>query len=547
MTDRLNDLEASLARNPLLTPEEVSQYAAQVSTAWRLTQLGLKVDGVPFDLRPYPFLWDVYDDEESTDETIMKGAQLGFTTLQVLRVIDRAERIYKRGVLYLFPTKDDVTDFSKTRFQRILDDNPVLGGRVKGTDAANVKQVGDCFVYFRGAKARGGVKSIPVDCIVYDEFDEMTEAMVALADERISGSKIGHIMRLSTPTFPETRIHSEYLATNRMRWLIKCRGCNRYAALEDDFPDCLVEKNGEVLRACVKCGTELRVIDGVWVAERPSVKRMGRHVSQLCSPTVNVAKILDSWKDPRIVMREFYNSKLGLPYADIQEALDDAACLACCGNMARRLAHDGPSWAGVDIGKRVVHYIAGSRKNDRQLRVHAFHELDDDSLTFQDVRDLNKRYNVVAGVMDAGAETRAVRNFVRDEPGWWGCMYTEQRQSGGYQWDMSERIVTVNRTESLDDSHRMIVSQSVEFPRADDKFRERVIPQLKNLVRMVDEKDERTGEKRATWVRKGAKNDHFRHAWNLGVVAAADCPIESLARRSRGRAPRGEGGTWMSS
>ena len=521
---------------------ELHNHMLAVSTAYRLSHMDppLRVDGVEFDLRPYPYLWDLYDDEESPKNVTMKGAQLGFTTLEVLRAIDRAGRIYPRGILYLFPTREDVTDFSRTRFQRILDDNPALLERVRGTDSANVKQVGDCFIYFRGAKSRSQLKSIPVDAIVFDEFDEMTADMVALARQRLAGSKLKHEFYLSTPTFPEFGIHYEYLQTDMRKWLIKCRACNEWTCLEDQFPDTLRDDGDRVHRACFKCSREVFVADGEWVAQKPGRDARGNHVSQLCSPTINLAEVLEEWKNPRTLLAEFYNSRLGLPYADILAALDEAAILACCGPDARRLAHDGPCFAGADVGQKEIFYGVGSRRSESFLRGHAWYRVE----SFQDVHDLNKRYNVECGVMDAGAETRGVRDFVASESGWWGCLYTEQRQSGGYSWDPRTRMVSVNRTESLDDSHKIIVSKMVEWPRPDQMFREFVMVQLKNLVRMA-EVDAKTGETKIRWVRRGAKNDDFRHTWNYMVIASQLCSLESSTSRLR-RTPRTQGTSFMS-
>ena len=521
---------------------ELHRHMLSVSTGYRLSKMNppLRVDGMPFDLRPYPYLWEIYDDESSPKVVAMKGAQLGLTTAEVLRCLDRAGRIYPRGILYLFPTREDVTDFSRTRFQRVLDDNPAFQERVKGTDSANVKQVGDCFVYFRGAKSRSQMKSIPVDCIVFDEFDEMEPAMVALAQERLAGSELKHEFYLSTPTFPEFGIHYEYLQTDMRKWLIRCRACNRWACLEDEFPDSIREVGDQVIRACLQCGNQLHVLDGDWVPEHPDRDTRGYHVSQLCSPTVDLAAVLKAWKNPRTVISEFYNSKLGLPYADIQAALDDAALLACCGSDARRLAHDGPCFAGADVGKDVIHYGVGSKRSEHFLRGLAWYKAE----TMNDVRDLNKRYNVQSGVMDAMAETREVRKFVESEPGWWGCIYSNQLQTGGYTWDNKSRMVSVNRTESLDESHQIIVNKQVEWPRPDELFRDTVMVQLKNLVR-VQTIDDRTGLPKVLWVRRGAKNDDFRHTWNYMVIAAEQCGLESSTTRAR-RTPRTQGASFMS-
>ncbi len=515
-----------------MTDQQLHETLLQQSTAYRLSKTNppLKVDGVNFDLKPYPYLWELYDDDESEQVVIMKGAQMGFTTLEVLRTIDRADRLYNRGILYLFPTREDVTDFSRTRFDRMLQDNPALRDTVHGTDSANVKQIGNCFLYFRGAKARTGLKSIPVDCVVYDEFDEMTPEMVALARERLSGSDLAHEFKLSTPTFPEYGIHFEYLRTDMRQWKIKCRSCARWTCLEDEFPGCLLETEDRgVIKICTHCSAEVYTIDGEWVPAHPSRKRRGYYISQLNSPTVDLNDLYERWKDPRTVMSEFYNSNLGQPYADIEQSLDDAAILACCGTNPRRLAYEGPSFAGADVGKKYIYYTVGSRRSETHRRIHAFHVAE----SFQDVHDLNQRYKVEIGVMDAGAETRAVRDFVKTESGWWGCLYDAHRKES-YLWDPKSRMVNVNRTESLDASHKIIVAKLVELPRPDRQFRDLIMPQMKNLVRILEE-DPRTGDPTAKWRCKGVKNDDFRHSFNYSVIAAEQASIETKVQRMRGR------------
>ena len=500
----------------------------------------LRVDGVPFDLQSYPYLWELYDDNESKDVTIMKGSQMGFTLLQVLRTIDRAERLYPRGILYLFPTRDDVTDFSKTRFSRFMEENPIWGRKIHGTDSANVKQVGHAFVYFRGAKSRTQLKSIPVDSVVYDEFDEMLEGMIALARQRMQGSKFQHEFKLSTPTYPETRIHWEYLKSDQRVWMMQCPGCNVWQDVQATFPDCLQwslsKYDVDIAKlVCTKCGADLkRATKCEWVAGFPKRQRRGYSIAQLVSPTINLSEILEEWKDPKTVLSEFYNHRLGLPYADIQQSLTDAAILACCKRDAPRHASDGPCWAGADIGKKHIYVTVGTRTAERHFKALNFFEVEG----FDQVHDLSKSFNVQCGVMDAGAETRSVKDFIAKEPNWWGALYN---QSIGHDatWDYKERMVQMNRTDSLDHSHKVIVDGRIEFPRPSTEFREKVMPQLKNLVRVVQE-DERTGEKKALWIRKGVKNDDFRHSFNLGALAATQITIEKAIRSLRRSITRAE-------
>ena len=188
--------------------------------------------------QPFSFFEHEYQQailsENPQKQCIKKAAQLGFTEIFVLRTLHgmRYQR-YPAGALYLFPTQDDVTDFSKGRFQPLLADNPEAIGRfIKDTDAANIKRIGKSMLYFRGARATGKIegikktssklKTIPVDLINYDEFDEMDPDMVDLASERIGHSKIREENKISTPSIPDWGIDREYQLTDQQIWIIRC-------------------------------------------------------------------------------------------------------------------------------------------------------------------------------------------------------------------------------------------------------------------------------------------------------------------------------------
>ena len=121
-------------------------------------------------------------------------------------------------------------------------------------------------------------------------------------------------------------------------------------------------------------------------------------------------------------------------------------------------------------------------------------------------------------VIDEAAETRSVREFKAAHTGKvYGCWYNES-QKGRYRWNLPEYQVFVNRTESLDASHREIVSGEVEFPRKDEVFERLILPQMLNLVRVV-QVDDTTGARKARWIVRGTKRDHLRHAHNYARIA----------------------------
>jgi hypothetical protein len=528
--------------------DEVTRlYAA--SRALRFQDMNLKVDGVNFALERYPFLIDLFDDDHR-QIVVRKGSQMGFTVCFVLRTIDKCLTQYPRGILYLMPTRDDVSDFSKSRFDRLLKENHVLSQCVAGTDSINIKRVGNCFVYFRGSKSRSQLKSIPVDGVVFDEEDEMDPVMIELAKHRIDAAEgdAGDEASLSTPTVPDYGVDLKYRRSDQRMWMIKCQHCGAWTCMEESFPDCLVRVDDDtVIRGCKKCKKEIFVIDGEWVAAAPeNDERHGYFVSQLCSPTVPPKTILDEYEDPdpppSFDIKEFYNHRLGLAYASLDDKLDDAAMNAVMGDHARAHAAQGPCIAGCDVGKRDIPYMIGEKVTEKHIKVLDYGIVTD----FGMLHDKWQRFNVVTAVIDEMAETRKVREFIDSHSGTWGCWYSEsQRQA--YDWKTKEERVTVNRTELLDHSHRMVIQKNVTFPRKDERW-DPMVAQMKNIGR-VQTRDDKTGLPKTQWVILGGrKNDHLRHAFAYMCLAAEDAPLsEQIRRIITPSQARSSSRTWMAS
>jgi hypothetical protein len=514
---------------------------ASASTVYRLTQANVRIDGVPFNAARYPFLVELYDDPWP-EIVVRKGSQLGLTSWAVLLVIDRMRTLYPRGVLYGFPTDDEVYDFAQSRFERILTDNPAMyEGVVQGTDRVVLKRIAEAYLYFRGmrqnpatpTKRRSKLLSIPVDLIVFDEFNEMDPVAVATALQRVSGSEFQHVIKFGHPSIPQYGIDAEWEKSDQRHWMIQCSHCGKHTCLELTFPECI---NHDVdadrhYRACTSCGKEIAVIDGEWVPSFPDREVRGYWPSQLLSPTVDPGVVLSEYDEVMASGRNiqtFWNFRLGQPWADIDEALDASTVLELCNAdepVSKR--HEGPCAAGFDVGARKIYGAIGYRPTEDRLQVVAWPEVE----TFDEVFDLGKRYNIQAGVIDCMAETRTVREFCNRATWAWGCFYSEG-QKHNYKWNGIARDVTVNRTESLDASHLSIIDKRVKFPRNTSHFEAKVVPQLVNLARTVLE-DPVTGARKPRWVVRGSKHDHWRHAYNYLVLAADRLGLAARTRRER--------------
>jgi hypothetical protein len=523
-----------------------------VSPAYRIAHSKVLIDGVvPLNFRRYPWTVRILD-STCRESTIIKGAQLGLSICCVMRALEEAKTGQYRGIGYFFPSESEVFDFAKARFGPMMHNNPEIWGKhVKDTDSASLKRVGQTFLYFRGSGQRGKnaggstskQKSIPLDRIYLDEVDEMDPGRVDAILHRLDASLDPAIVRLSTPTLPGHGVDLAYQESNRMVWGWECSTCNNLTSLELTYPDCIVEpaSGADPYYICTTCGDPIERKVGDWIVQAPEVTgHDGYWVSQLSSPTKTALDIVVEEQRAADTGRrkEFENQTLARAYADIEDQITEAQLEACVGDFSRPLRHEGPSAMGVDPGK-IHHFEARVRTSDRDTQQIARGS----ASSYEELSKIVRKLNVESGIMDMGFDPTAVRKFVADHPGWYGCLYVNAKKTEP-DWDHKEHVVKVGREWLLDAGHHDIVEKRVTFHAKDDGWPE-YVRQLTNLARTVVQ-DEKTGVQKPVWVVKGQKNDHLRHAsayaWlasqRVGLVKSVQRLAMDSARRNRSRRPR---------
>jgi hypothetical protein len=468
------------------------------------------LDGKPFTFHKHEYLRQPYQDNHPY-LVEMKAAQLGLTTKAILKVLYGARYRGYKGVLYLFPSRSDVLDFSRSRVAPLIEDNPASIGRwVRETDAAGIKRIWNSFLYLRGMVSRVGLKSIPVDLICFDELDEAPQKAVDMAMERMGHSEFREVMMLSNPTIPDFGIDKAFQETDQRFWLLKCEKCRAYTCLEDTFPECLLEVGGRVIRACSKCQAELNPGVGEWVAKQPRItEKRGYHFSQLFSQYVEPGEILHQYRTTTN-LQDFYNLKIGVAYVEAENRLSMEEVLALCGNEGIASSDSGPCSMGIDQGKD-LHVVIGKRQWDmagKIVHLGIYQE-------WEDLDRLMKNFNVSRCVVDGLPETRNARGFAERHRGRVFLNFYREHQKGKYAWNEKDLTVACNRTESLDASHNEILQGKVSLPKDCEITRE-FARHLHNVAKKLEE-DEETGSKRYVYVKLGP--DHFRHALNYEAMA----------------------------
>jgi len=469
------------------------------------------LDGRPFTFKRHEYLWEPYQDDHPhlVEE---KAAQMGLTSKAMLRVAYGARYKGYRGILYLFPSKSDVTDFSKGRIDPLISENPdTIGKWLRDADAANIKRIWNAFLYLRGMKSRVGLKSIPVDLIVFDELDEAPQNAVDMAVERMGHSEYKEILKLSNPTLPDYGIDAAFHETDQRYWLLKCSSCGQHTCLEDTFPDCLLTvKGGRVIRACQKCQHELDPSIGQWVAKRPAITdKRGYHYSQLFSHFVDPADILHQYRTTNN-LTDFFNLKIGVAYVEAANRLSVQEVLNLCGSEGVADSDSGPCYMGVDQGKD-LHVVIGKKQIQMAGKIVHMGIYRD----WSELDRLMQNFSVSRCVVDALPETRNARAFAERHRGKVYLNYYNEHQKGHYAWNERDHIVTCNRTESLDASHQEIIKATISLPRSCEIVQE-FARHLHNVAKKLEE-DEESGSKRYVYVKLGP--DHFRHAFNYEAMA----------------------------
>jgi len=450
----------------------------------------------------------------------MKAAQLGLTSKALLRALYGAQFEGYRGILYLFPGKSDIIDFAKGRVDPLIADNPeTIGKMIRDTDNSGIKRILNTFLYLRGMRSRVGLKSIPVDFIIFDELDEAPQNAIDMAMERMGHSEFRKTLKLSNPTLPDYGIDKAFQQTDQRYWMLKCPSCGHSTCLEDTFPTCLVEiPGGKVIRACEKCKYELNPGIGEWVAKKSGVKdKRGYHYSQLFSQFVDPKDILHQFRTTQN-LTDFYNLKIGIPWVEATHRISLEAVYALCDLFGMAEKDGGPSSMGVDQGND-LHVVVGKAQPGRAGKIVHLGVYKD----WEKLESLMKDFNIYRCVIDGMPEIEKARSFAKKFPGKVFLNFYNEHQKGTYKWNDGDLTVSCNRTESLDASHAQILgaagdltgSSKVVLPRKSGMIEEFAI-HLHNVAKRLEE-DEETGSKRYVYVKLGP--DHFRHAFNYECMA----------------------------
>lgn len=234
----------------------------------------------------------------------MTGAQIGKT-----EIINNAIGYYisqdPSPILVVQPTLDMSKMWSNDRLAPMLRDTPALKNAVKdprSRDSGNTllqKSFVGGYIAMVGANSPAGLASRPVRCVFFDEVDRFPHSAGTEGDPIDLGKKRTatftynrKIVMVSTPTNKgASRIEAAYEESDQRQYFVPCHDCGHKQVLkwaqvrwEKDQPDTaayICEDCGSVWDDAVRYRA---VRAGEWIAQNPTNKTAGFHLSGLYSP-----------------------------------------------------------------------------------------------------------------------------------------------------------------------------------------------------------------------------------------------------------------------
>ena len=534
------DIEVTMASDPIF---------------WALKNEIKLMGGTTFTLDGCEYMADIMRDV-ARNLAVMKGAQARITTLFMLRAIHALRyRKYPQGSIYYFPNKIAVENFSKTRMGPIIADNPCIKKHLRNTNSVNIKRVGDAFLRLLGAssttdiqgkKDSTSVRSEPADEAILDEFDLFNDAIADMIPDRLLNSELKLMVKLGTPTIPDFGIDKAFGESDQKMRMIKCRACNAYTCITEEFPNSISykketshEKNQPYF-CCIKCNKEIFVIDGVYVAKfpdrydkkYPTEGVSGYHVSHFITPHCELPMVMSRYEEAMIdstKMGTFYNSMLGLAYIAIEDRLRQQDVFNCCGDDQMKTRSEVGTAMAADIMKTNRVLIAEKKKDGGAKIIYMARVSGFDALY-----DLVGQFNVRSAAVCLRPYEESFRKFQvrcskRDpKVTVYGVEYPgSDKQRNLLKTDEKSGIYTLARTEAMDGSQAWIRSGKLEIPR---KCEEVLIfaKECTNTAKTL-ETNEKTGDRVYRYRPVGDKQEHYRHCVNylkLALLNLFDYQIE---------------------
>src|SRR5699024_11156059 len=126
------------------------------------------------------------------NKVIQKSRQLGLSEMAVTEALWFADTHDNVNIMYTFPTKQQMEDFSKTRIDPVLMASPQLQSKLnKKLNNVSTKAIGTSNLFMRTSGDGSQGEGADIDMYCADEYDRMKDGVELAFAESLTSSKYG--------------------------------------------------------------------------------------------------------------------------------------------------------------------------------------------------------------------------------------------------------------------------------------------------------------------------------------------------------------------
>jgi len=470
--------------------------------AWILNNDFVNENGDQLEFDSHRFLVRPYADDHP-DQVIMKSAQIGWSTLAILKTFHLAKY---RGLncIYTLPTRNATKDFVFPKVNPLILRNKSIRDIVT-QDSITLKQVGDRFIYYKGSFSETEAIMISADLLVNDELDRSDQRVLNTYLSRLGASKYGWKWRFSNPSVPGFGVHALWENSDQMHWFVTCSHCKHetFMAFEEAEGNAMKPHFLDITDKLYKCGKCLKTVSdsarqsGRWIAKYPDRSMRGYHVSQLMAPWISPAKIVSEFESG--TPDYFHNFVLGLPYIAAELVVDRETILRATtpGEVAMT-----DVVIGVDNGV-TKHYVIGTPSG-----IVYYGKTD----SWEEIEGLLNLHNAIM-VIDANPYPNVPRQLARKYRGrvFMNHYIPDTKNLGTVQWGDGKNygMVKADRTRVID----LVASEinsGIQMFMMNPSDMEGYISHWTSMYRSNETNN--AGITKGAWITKENKPDHWAHA-----------------------------------
>jgi hypothetical protein len=469
--------------------------------------------------------------DTSSQVVVKKCSQVGISELEIRFIL--AFLYIKPGLsaIYVLPSRIFAMKFSKSRIDPVIKGSPELSRRlVSGVDGAELKQIGDSFLYVGGANSDSQAISIPADLLVRDEYDFGDETVLGKYSSRLRHAENGGLSRdFSTPTVTGYGIDALYDNSSKADYMCKCEKCGTWQAPDFHKLVRIPGYDGEYSKftsldvsrydieaaivACMKCGTDLgpslsNPKNREWVHKHPGKTVSGYSVSPLDVYAYNhPPRLIDQLKLYPL-RSDYENFVIGQTHSDDTTEVNLARVKQTTEGYDETTG-EGCS-LGIDVG-HVLYVTVGKVINGKDNFIAKIVIDTRETNPIEKISEIVKQYGVKNIAIDSNPDLTLVRNLVerfQDVIPVYPCNYVEDSGKDiNFVSVNSNGVANIKRTKALDELVSRINSLQCVF--TDGPHRATVLEHFKGMKRVRKKNDK--GEEVARWVKLN-NSDHFFHS-----------------------------------